>query len=198
MGEQGVQTDVQKLKARIWITRQNHIQAEKRNRFLEHYFHIVLALYALSSIAVSLYPITDSSSNVQKFLLPFSSIFTLSISLLIFGFKFGETAAKHRTCYLELQKLELADFSDVSKVNEKYTDILGNHSNHTNADHMKTVITNIFSDVQETRNSFDQNYVFTWFQRFKFGILVIVWWLLMIIFFIGPFILFWFGAGLTF
>ncbi|MCE2918709.1 MAG: hypothetical protein LW837_02070 [Roseomonas sp.] len=147
---------------------------------------------------MSLYPLTDSSSNVQKFLLPFSSIFTLSISLLIFGFKFGETAAKHRICYLELQRLELADFSDVRQVNARYIDILGHHSNHTNLDHMKTVVTDIFSDVQDTKNSLGENYVLTKWQRLKFSLLFVIWRLAAFVFAIAPFILFWVGAGLPF
>ncbi len=189
------QQSLQKLKDSIWITYRCHIRAEKRNRFLEHYFHIVLALYALSSIAVALYPTADTSTGMPRFLNSFSSVFTLMISLLIFGFKFGEAAAKHRACYLELQKLRQSDCCDVTKLNNDYTNTLGYYSNHTYSDFMHSVMTNFFSGDQKIKDSSGNPYFFTKMQRFRFAAFLFFSWAFACAFAVGPFLLFVFSVG---
>ena len=186
---------LQILKDRIWITYRCHIRAEKRNRFLEHYFHIVLAIYALSSIAVALYPMSDTSTGTQRFLNSFTSVFTLSISLLIFGFKFGEAAAKHRACYLELQKLRESDCCGVTQLNNQYINTLGYYSNHTYTDFMHSVITNFFSSAQKINDPSGNPYVFSIMRRFGFLALLGVSWALAIVFAIVPIFLFFLSVG---
>ena len=189
------QQSLQKLKDRIWITYRCHIRAEKRNRFLEHYFHIVLALYALSSIAVALYPMADTSTGMQRFLNSFSSVFTLTISLLIFGFKFGEAAAKHRACYLELQKLRESDCCDVAQLNDHYVNILGQYSNHTYTDIMHSVITDFFSSAQKINDPSGNPYVFSFMRRFGFWALLVVSWAFAFVFAVAPILLFFLSVG---
>ena len=138
---------LEKLRNRIWITERCHMNAEKRSRFLELYFHIVLALFALVSIYISV------MKDAQVILLDeniftLTSITTLCLSLLIFGFKFGETAASHRSCYLSLQKLRWSNEKDCQKVNTTYIEVLGHYPNHTTGDYMRLVISNIFKDEQ--------------------------------------------------
>ena len=189
------QQSLKNLKDRIWITCRCHIRAEKRNRFLEHYFHIVLALYALSSIAVALYPMADTSTGMQRFLNSFSSVFTLTISLLIFGFKFGEAAAKHRACYLELQKLRESDCCDVSQLNNNYISTLGYYSNHTYSDFMHSVVTNFFSGDKQINDSSGKSFFFTKLQRFCFASFLFFSWAFACVFAVGPFLLFIFSVG---
>jgi hypothetical protein len=147
------------------------MKAEKRNRFLEYYFHITLALFALGSIFIALFekPLNaDSFENV----LTFTSICTLSISLIIFGFAFGETAAKHRSCYLDLQKLRLATTCDVVELNTKYIETLAYYPNHSTSDYMNVVISNIFSEKQELKNSNGDQIYFSKFSRLKYSALL--------------------------
>lgn len=123
------------------------MNAEKRSRFLELYFHIVLALFALASIGIS---VVGDVSNVRlnDSILSFTSITTLCLSLLIFGFKFGETAANHRSCYLSLQKLRASDESNAQVLEDQYIETLRHHPNHTTGDYMRLATENIFQSEQ--------------------------------------------------
>jgi len=114
---------IDKLRNRIWITERCHMNAEIRNRYLEYYFHITLALFALSSIFIALF---QNETNVSSFenILTFTTICTLSISLLIFGFSFGEVAAQHRSCYLDLQRLRIEDSGTEGSLNARYINTL--------------------------------------------------------------------------
>lgn len=176
------------LKARMWTTGRCHMRAEKRNRFLEHYFHIVLALYALSAIGTSLYPIADTGNSIQKFIIPFASVFTLSISLLIFGFKFGESAAKHRSCYLELQKLDVSRITDAAELNEKYITVLGHYSNHSYSDFMKVALHESNGIAAVARR-------FSFWERKRFRIFMTIAWVLALAFAAGPFLIFFVSIG---
>lgn len=145
-------TKLDQLQDRIWITERCHMRAEKRNRFLEYYFHVTLALYALSSIFIALF---QSEPNIAGFenVLTFTSICVLSISLLIFGFKFGETAAQHRSCYLDLQKLRIGNLASDNLLNEQYINILSYYPNHSSMDYMNVAISNIFFEDQNLKES---------------------------------------------
>lgn len=142
--------EIQKLKSNIWITERCHMRAEKRKRFLEHYFHVTLALYALSSIAISVFQGSSATASLPS-IMTFTTICTLSISLLIFGFRFGESAAQHRTCYLELQKLRLEQDDERQQIT--YINILGHYPNHSSADYMAVVVSNIFLTQQRLTDS---------------------------------------------
>ncbi|MHA3980563.1 SLATT domain-containing protein [Halovulum sp. GXIMD14794] len=147
-------TEKEKLKQlsdRIWITERCHMNAEKRSRFLELYFHIVLALFALSSICISVVGGADNVRLNDSFL-SFASITTLCLSLLIFGFKFGETAANHRSCYLALQKLRASDEQASEKQEEVYIEVLGHYPNHTTGDYMRLAVNDIFNAEQSLKS----------------------------------------------
>lgn len=136
-----------RIENRIWITERCHMKAEKRSRFLELYFHIVLASFALASIGISVL----NHNNIDAFkesILSFTSITTLCISLLIFGFKFGETAAKHRSCYLDLQKLRATEYHDHFEKEKAFIELLGYYPNHTYGDYMRLAVSNICVPVQ--------------------------------------------------
>lgn len=127
------------------------MNAEKRSRFLELYFHIVLALFALSSICIS---VVGGTQNVRinDGILSFASITTLCLSLLIFGFRFGETAANHRSCYLALQKLRASDEQAIQKQEEAYIEVLGHYPNHTTGDYMRLAVNDIFNAEQSLKS----------------------------------------------
>jgi hypothetical protein len=162
-------TEVGKLKDRVWLTERCHMAAEKRNRFLEFYFHITLALFALSSIFIALF---QSEPNIPGFenVLTFTSICTLSISLLIFGFAFGETAAKHRSCYLDLQRLRLEALSTEDKLNEKYIDTLSYYPNHSTLDYMQTCISNVFTHTQSLKDPNGNHITFSIWTRLLYSL----------------------------
>jgi len=143
-----MEEQLEKVHNRIWITERCHMKAEKRSRFLELYFHIVLALFALASIGISVLNLTNIDA-IKESILTFASITTLCLSLLIFGFKFGETAASHRSCYLALQKLRASMQQDHTSLERDYIDILGHYPNHTNGDYMRLAVSNVLQPAQE-------------------------------------------------
>jgi hypothetical protein len=143
-----MEDEFQNVKNRIWITERCHMKAEKRSRFLDLYFHIVLASFALASIGISVLNNT-SIGPLKEDMLTFTSITTLCLSLLIFGFKFGETAANHRSCYLALQKLRATKHDDHLSLERDYIEILGHYPNHTHGDYMRLAVSNILRAMQD-------------------------------------------------
>jgi hypothetical protein len=162
-------TDIEKLKDRMWITGRCHMKAEKRKRFLELYFHITLALFALASIAISLFQDPIDASRFGS-VATFTTICTLSISLLIFGFKFGETAAQHRSCYLDIQKMRLIDNKEAPELNIQYIETLGYYQNHSLSDYMAVTISNVFVSQQNLQDANGSPIVFPAFSRATYSI----------------------------
>lgn len=160
--------EIKRVENRIWITERCHMKAEKRSRFLELYFHIVLATFALSSIGISVLNYTYIDS-INDSIITFTSITTLCLSLLIFGFKFGETAAKHRSCYLALQRLRASEHQDRSSLEKEFIEILGHHPNHTSGDYMRLAISNIWSSVQELESPPGRKVVFSFWERLLYA-----------------------------
>ena len=143
-----MEDELSRIQNRIWITERCHMKAEKRSRFLELYFHIVLASFALASIGVSVLN-HDNINTLKESILSFTSIITLCLSLLIFGFKFGEAAANHRTCYLALQNLRATKHEDHLSKEKAFIEILGHYPNHTYGDYMRLAVSNIWRPVQD-------------------------------------------------
>jgi hypothetical protein len=178
-------TDIGKLKDRMWITERCHMKAEKRKRFLEFYFHIALALFALASIAISLFQSEPSSTQFGT-MMTFTSICTLSISLLIFGFRFGETAAQHRSCYLDLQRLRISEDLDIVQLNKKYIDTLCYYPNHSNLDFMDVAVSNIFFAKQALKDSNGSQISYSLFSRATYSFHWLVVRLLLVTFLLAP------------
>lgn len=168
------------------------MNAEKRSRFLELYFHIVLALFALASIGTS---VMGSAQQVRpnESILSFAAITTLCLSLLIFGFKFGETAANHRSCYLSLQKLRAGPETDHHKLEEAYIEILGHYPNHTTGDYMRLAISNMLKDEQRLESPDGSKVEIGWWQRLSYSLTWALSRILFIAFAVMPFALAWYG-----
>lgn len=179
---------LKQLSDRIWTTERCHMNAEKRSRFLELYFHIVLALFALSSICIS---VVGETENVllSDSILSFASITTLCLSLLIFGFKFGETAANHRSCYLALQKLRASGEQESRKQEVAYIEVLGHYPNHTTGDYMRLAMSNILCDEQNLKSSNGDAVRLGWWRRLSYAVSWLTARLLILIFASLPFVL---------
>jgi hypothetical protein len=180
---------IEDIQNRIWITERCHMNAEKRSRFLELYFHIVLALFALASIGISVLGNAESS-NVNESIFTFTSITTLCLSLLIFGFKFGETAANHRACYLALQKLrETGDSAVAENLNSTYIDILAHHPNHTTGDYMRLAVKNVFYGEQQLESPLGRRVIIGLWQRIGYGVAWVFFRTAFLTFAVTPFLL---------
>lgn len=187
--------DIKKVQNRIWITERCHMNAEKRSRFLELYFHIVLALFALASIGVSMLRDAQMDGS-QESILSFTSITTLCLSLLIFGFKFGETAARHRSCYLALQKLRAEQHENSTVLETKYIEILGHHPNHTPGDYMRLAVSNILQGTQDIESPPGQKVKLSLWTRLTYAIGWLIARVALLFFGFTPFIISAYGTGL--
>jgi hypothetical protein len=180
-----MQEEIDRLRERIWITERCHMKAEKRKRFLEYYFHVTLALYALASIAISLFQ-SGLAGPPYGAMVTFTSICTLSLSLLIFGFKFGESAAQHRSCYLDLQRLRLDGTEIATDLNRKYVDTLSYYPDHSTSDYMSMVMSNILFSAQRIKNPSGQLIRLSAMTRLGYSVYWIGSRLLLVVFFIIP------------
>lgn len=180
---------------RMWITERCHMKAEIRSRFLELYFHIILALFALASICISIIN-HESIDLLKERILILASITTLCLSLLIFGFKFGEAAASHRSCYLALQKLRASAYEDHTFLEKLYIDVLGYYPNHTNGDYMRLAVNYIWKPIQELESPPGEKVVLSCWTRIVYA----GWWLLarlaLISFALLPFAMALYGTGI--
>lgn len=186
------QDKLNQLYDRIWTTERCHMNAEKRSRFLELYFHIVLALFALSSICIS---VVGDTQNVRfnDSILSFASITTLCLSLLIFGFKFGETAANHRSCYLALQKLRASGDQASQEQEVAYTEVLGHYPNHTTGDYMRLAVSNIFQAEQSLKSPNGEAVRLGWWRRLSYVLSWLTARLLLLVFATLPFVIVFYG-----
>lgn len=186
------QEKIKQLYDRIWTTERCHMNAEKRSRFLELYFHIVLALFALSSICIS---VVGAGENIRlsESIFTFASITTLCLSLLIFGFKFGETAANHRSCYLALQKLR-AKSEELSQEKEQaYIEVLGHYPNHTTGDYMRLAVSDIFRAEQKLKLPNGNAVQLSFWRRLSYAMSWLIARLLLVAFAVLPFIVVLYG-----
>lgn len=134
------------------------MNAERRNRFLEIYFHLLLAFYSVAAIGNSIIG-RASGGEISGEIVLYLAILTLSISLIIFGFKFGETAAQHRSCYLELQKLMGSDHGE--DLNRRFIETIANVPNHSTMDYLKLAIAHPMTKVQTLRLPNGEHYTAT-------------------------------------
>ena len=123
------------------------MQAEKRYKSYSLLSHLLLSYYALLMIFLSIF-----SESISTFMpIPQISI-ALSVSifatsLIVYGFKYGETAQLHRECYLRLQRL-------LNIILEKqYHEIIAGYPNHSKIDFDELVLDRVFWKKEKLNNS---------------------------------------------
>ena len=136
----------------IWITAHTRMQAEKRYKRYSLASHLLLSYYAFLMILLSVF------SDFIKTSIPLSqinialAIAVFSASLIVYGFKFGETAQLHRECYLRLQKL-LALVDSEPEMIAQYHEIIEGYPNHSAHDFDDLVIERTLIKNDILRNS---------------------------------------------
>jgi hypothetical protein len=102
--------------------------------------HVLLSYYALWLIIFSLFG-AELSASIGLFdkIITTLSIATFTCSLVLHGFRFSETADKHRECYLRLQRL-YSTAADSAHLAENYHEILLAYPNHASRDYHDFVV----------------------------------------------------------
>ena len=165
------------IKNRIWITSKTRIYAEKRYRKYDIMSHLVLSL--LSAIVISLTLFKDllpQGAPLETYTIVYS-IFILIASIVVFGFRFGETATLHRECYLQLQRLNDSK-QDADELIRCYHDILSSYPNHSDMDYECLVLGRTFPNLKGLKRLDGTHIDWTFGMLFQWSLHQIIFWLL--------------------
>ncbi|PCJ91180.1 MAG: hypothetical protein COA50_16765 [Flavobacteriaceae bacterium] len=144
---------VSKIKGRTWITAKSRIYAENRFRRYELMSHLLLSIYSIAIIALTIFKeFLPEGAPVDAYTIVYS-VLALSASIIVFGFRFGETAALHRECYLRLQELH-DSHDDAAEIERNYHSILSSYPNHSDLDYARLVLSRTFPN---NRNGLKRN-----------------------------------------
>ena len=121
----------EKMSDNIWFTSKARMEAEKRFKMYDVVSHLILVWYSILLLFLTTFS-TSFEPNVLAIdigdLTTFLSACVLVFSVIIWGFKFGEKAALHRDCYLELEALLSRNHPNQQK---KYAEIMKRFPNHS-------------------------------------------------------------------
>lgn len=137
---------------KIWITSKTRMQAETRYKTYSLTSHLLLSHYALLMVVFSIFSdsITTSLPLAQINIALSTAIF--GVSLIVYGFKFGQTAQLHRECYLRLQRL-IALVDDERELKAQYHEIIAGYPNHSAKDYDDLIIDRTLMKNESIYNS---------------------------------------------
>jgi len=168
-------TDIERIRDKIWITAKSRIQAEIRYRKYNLVTHILLCLLSIILIALTVLrgslPLNVPIEGYTVVL----SVFILAFSIVVFGFKFGETATLHRECYLCLQLLHDSR-EKVEELERRYHEILTAYPNHSNSDYERLVLSRTFPNKTGMSDPNGDQIKWTLLMLLKFCIYEVVFW----------------------
>jgi hypothetical protein len=129
------------LRDKMWKTSKCRMRAETRYRRYHLAAHFFVSYYSLLVILASLFA-TELSAFLPS---PDKIIIALSIavfswSLVLFGFRFSETADKHRECYLRIQRL--LDTGASTDLAAEYHATIEHYPNHDSSDYNNLLVEN--------------------------------------------------------
>ncbi len=133
------------LPDKIWITYKCRMLAEQRYRHYNPLSHLLTCYYSLLLIILSIFSgqIVSNPQIVQGVGITFSVV-VFALSLVLYGFHFGETADKHRECYLRLQSLYNSN-PDAVNLAVKYDEIISVYPNHSPRDYRDLIVETVLN-----------------------------------------------------
>ena len=167
--------------ARIWTTYKTRILSEQRFNKYAVASHLALTWYAFLSIVFSIYqgdiaktlgePGASQASLVM-------AVMTFGLSLVIYGFKFEDSARTHRDCYLKMQSIFQSTEPDQSKLHE-YRKLLEHFPNHATRDYRQLLFNGwragaLVTDTQGNAVPFDGKDAALVYARYILNIVAII------------------------
>lgn len=137
----------------IWITSKTRMHSEVRYRLYSVVSHILLSYFSVVIIVISI--LSEALEEKVEHLSQINTVialFLFATSLIVYGFKFEETARLHRECYLRLQELFSSKFSEDEKI-EHYNRILLAYPNHAERDYESLVVRRTLLNNADMSNS---------------------------------------------
>ncbi|MFZ2469318.1 MAG: SLATT domain-containing protein [Parvibaculum sedimenti] len=132
------------LRDKIWTTYKCRMNAERRYRSYNLLSHLLTSYYSLLLIFLSIF--SDqilSNHQLAQGLGIALSVAVFSLSLVLYGFHFSETADKHRECYLKLQGLY--DGGNPPELAAKYDEIKHQYPNHSPRDYRDLIVETVLN-----------------------------------------------------
>lgn len=173
-------TEKDNIRDRIWITAKSRIYTEKRYRQYDIMSHLVLSMLSAIVISLTLFKdILPQGAPLETYTIVYS-IFILIASVVVFGFRFGETATLHRECYLQLHRLNDSK-QDTAEVVRCYHDILSSYPNHSDLDYESLVLGRTFPNSKGLKRLDGTDINWTWGMLFRWCIHQITFWVFPIV-----------------
>ena len=126
------------LRDNVWTTYKCRMNAERRYQSYNLLSHLLTSYYSLLLIVFSIFssqfPFSAQASQAIGVAL---SVAAFSLSLILYGFHFSETAIQHRECYLKLQALLWS--ADAENIGKNYAEILQAYPNHSPRDYVALI-----------------------------------------------------------
>ena len=166
---------IKKFRDRVWFTSKSRIAAEKRLRHYDVASHLSLSMLSTIVVGISVF-----SENIPQQIPVDNYTIVLSVlavvfSVIVFGFRFGETAALHRECYLRLDRLRDQELS-YSELVQEYHEILSAYPNHSKLDYERVVLDNRFFNNKKLTDTSGGDVNWTWAMVACFGSSQIILW----------------------
>lgn len=124
----------------IWLTSKTRMRSEVRYKLYSVVSHLLLSYFSVVIIGISI--LSEELEERVEHLSQINTLIALGLfatSLIVYGFKFEETARLHRECYLRLQELLSSNCAENEKI-ERYNRILLGYPNHAERDYDSLVI----------------------------------------------------------
>lgn len=170
------------IKSAIWLTCHSRMVAEKRYRRYENISHLLLSWLSLSVIAWAVVRNSQHPSLLLDTYTAVLSVLVFALSIITFGFRFGEVAASHRECYLRLQKLHDCE-TNPSTLAAEYHEILGAYGNHSDRDFETLILERTLFGHRRVQGKDGQQIPWTGVMLMKATFRVVTFWLIVSIFF---------------
>ncbi|HJP67697.1 MAG TPA: SLATT domain-containing protein [Sphingomicrobium sp.] len=171
--------------APIWLTYKSRMNAERRLHRYGVVAHLAISWYSFLLIVFGIFQskINIATGTDVSPLAIVLSVLVFGLSLIFYGFRFEERAAKYRDCYLTLQRLYRSGAA-VSKKMREYTTLLERYPNHSETD-FEQVVFESWRRATSIENAEGPIFV-TKSLILKGYARMVSWWLLLVIAFGGP------------
>ncbi|WP_218645334.1 SLATT domain-containing protein [Shewanella sp. Scap07] len=152
------------LSSNIWWTRKARIRAEKRLLSNAFQSQLLLLWYSFFSVAVSIYYLNDTQSELGATYWVVYSVLVLVMSCFINGLSFKERAGLIKECYIGLKSLHLKaehnegngnDQIKLSIISNDYEQSLNACENHTDEDYIVALCNDYWSSSRTTTTATD-------------------------------------------
>ncbi|WP_136603822.1 SLATT domain-containing protein [Paenibacillus dokdonensis] len=157
-----IQTDVERLSNRIWITKKSRMESEARLKKNNTLANTLVAYYTFFVLGFSIWSLILNASEKSTIIINVAAVIAsvglFGLSLLIANFNFSDRANQFKQSYLSLDELEhsathfvrslptdqtqitQSHYDELYEMEKSYNNILSKTENHAKTDYVKMLI----------------------------------------------------------